>query len=475
MSEEKRLARVARRYYEGKHDILNNRFFYFNKDEQLVEDTTRANIKISHPYFRELCDQFAGYILSFKEKPVKAKEKIEGLQEHLDLYFDEDFWSEFLELITGTIIDGKGYLYAYQGENDRLTFEYADGMGVAMVREKESSDNCKHIIYYYVDRMGKDRQPIIKIQDWTESEIYYYVQVGTAGKIELDSSIEINPRPHVLYTDEKTGKLMGYPLGYIPFFPLYNNNKRISDLGLIKSHIDDYDLHACSLSNNLVDFDMPLYVVSGFEGDDLDKLTTNLKVKKTIGVDTDGDVNIRTIQIPYEARKAKLELDEKAIYHFGFGFNTAGLKDTVATTNLAIKTAYEGINLKANKLLPRIKKLIKSILKPIIAEINEKNGTAYKVEDVLVDFILVTMTNEQENVLVEKTKAEIRQLETTTVLNIAANIGDEQTLKQICEIMDWNFEEVKNSLENAEKTDDIEAARLSLNNAVLDDEIDAGE
>jgi len=195
MSEEKRLARVARRYYEGKHDILNNRFFYFNKDEQLVEDTTRANIKISHPYFRELCDQFAGYILSFKEKPVKAKEKIEGLQEHLDLYFDEDFWSEFLELITGTIIDGKGYLYAYQGENDRLTFEYADGMGVAMVREKESSDNCKHIIYYYVDRMGKDRQPIIKIQDWTESEIYYYVQVGTAGKIELDSSIEIIPVP----------------------------------------------------------------------------------------------------------------------------------------------------------------------------------------------------------------------------------------------------------------------------------------
>lgn len=468
-SEKKQLARVARRYYDGKHDILNNRFFYFNKDEQLVEDKARANIKIAHPYFRELCDQLAGYILSFKEKPIQAKEKVKGLQKHLDLYFDNDFWAEFLELITGTVVDGEGYLYAYQNEENRLAFEYAEGLGVALVREKESSDKCKHIIYYYIDRINNNSQPIIKIQDWTESEVYYYTQLGTAGKLELDTDMPLNPRPHVVYADERAGKLMGYPLGYIPFFPLYNNNKHTSDLRLIKSHIDDYDLHACSLSNNLVDFDMPLYVVSGFEGESLDQLTTNLKVKKAIGVDTDGDVTIRTLQIPYEARKAKLELDEKAIYHFGFGFNTAGLKDTTATTNLAILTAYEGINLRTNKLLPRINKLIKSLLKPIIAEINEKNGTNYSVSDVEIKFKPVTMTNETENAAIEKVKAETEQIKVNTILDVAASVGDETALKQICEVMDWDFNEIQNALLAAETRNDLEAAKLSLNEIIPDD------
>lgn len=43
--------------------------------------------------------------------------------------------------------------------------------------------------------------------------------------------------------------------------------------------------------------------------------------------------------IPYQARQAKLELDEKNIYRFGMGLNTAGLKDTSATTNIAINEA----------------------------------------------------------------------------------------------------------------------------------------
>lgn len=36
----------------------------------------------------------------------------------------------------------------------------------------------------------------------------------------------------------------------------------------------------------------------------------------------------------YQARQAKLELDEKNIYRFGMGLNTVGLKDTSATTNM---------------------------------------------------------------------------------------------------------------------------------------------
>ena len=93
-SEKKRLAAVGQRYYEGDHDILKSRLFYYNADGNLVEDKARANIKIPHPFFTELVDQLAAYMLSFKENPVRAKEKAEGLQDQIDMYCDDEFWSE---------------------------------------------------------------------------------------------------------------------------------------------------------------------------------------------------------------------------------------------------------------------------------------------------------------------------------------------------------------------------------------------
>lgn len=97
---------------------------------------------------------------------------------------------------------------------------------------------------------------------------------------------------------------------------------------------------ASSLSNNLIDFDAPIYAIKGFEGDNLDELQTNLKTKKIVGLGEEGGIDIKTVDVPYQARQAKLELDEKNIYRFGMGLNTAGLKDTSATTNIAIKAAY---------------------------------------------------------------------------------------------------------------------------------------
>ena len=55
-SEKKKFAEVGQRYYEANHDILKSRLFYYNADGNLVEDTTRSNIKISHPFFTELSD-----------------------------------------------------------------------------------------------------------------------------------------------------------------------------------------------------------------------------------------------------------------------------------------------------------------------------------------------------------------------------------------------------------------------------------
>ena len=123
VSDRKRMARIGQQYYEAEHDILNYRLFYYNADGILVEDKTRSNIKISHPFFTELVDQLAAYILAFDENPIQARESVPELQEHLDTYFDDEFWAEIQELITGTNAKGFEYLYAYKNRDDRLAFQ----------------------------------------------------------------------------------------------------------------------------------------------------------------------------------------------------------------------------------------------------------------------------------------------------------------------------------------------------------------
>jgi SPP1 family phage portal protein len=461
-SAKKRKAAEGQRYYEAKHDILNCRFFYYNKDEKLVEDNYRANNKICHPFFTELSDQLTAHMLSFENNPIRAKEKVDGLQEHLDNYFDENFWAEVSELISGTYNKGFEYIYCYKNTENKLVFECSDSMGVVEVREKESSDNQKYIIYWYIDRIDKNNKIIKKIQVWSATDVSYFQQVNS-GQIVPDSEMTPSTLPHVVFTDEESNERKGYSFGFIPFFRLDLNRKQISGLQPIKGLIDDYDIMQCGLSNNLADFDTPLHVVKGFEGDDLDKLQINLKTKKVVGVDEEGEIDVKTVNIPYQARQAKAADDEKNIYRFGMGMNTAGLKDTTATTNLIIKAAYALLDMKSDKLEIRLKKLLKKIIKIVLDEINAEYGTDYQLKDVEIKFERSTLTNDTENITNEKTKADTEQVRITTILNIAASVGEEQTLKAICAVMDWDFEEIQSQVEKMQKEADLQAVKNALN------------
>lgn len=467
-SEKKRFAAVGQRYYEASHDILQCRLFYYNADGKLVEDTTRSNIKISHPFFTILADQLAAYMLSTKENPIQAKKKDDGLQDLLDERFDDDFWSEIGELITGVYAKGFDYVYRYKNRDGKPVYQYADSMGVVEVQAKDADDGQDHVIYWYIDRIEKGKKTVKKIQDWTKTESLYYVQTGN-GEIVKDETVEHNPRPHVVFTDPATGQKMGKPFGYIPFWRLDYNKKQVSGLKPIKGLIDDYDLHACSLSNNLKDFDTPLYVVSGFQGDNLDELQQNLKTKKIVGVDSEGGIDVKTVEIPYQARKEKLEIDERNIYIFGMGFNPAQVGDG-NITNVVILSRYTLLDLKKSKLEKRLKKLLKQFIKIELDEINKEHGKEYQLSDVMIDLTPDIPTNEAENIQNEKLKAEIQQIKINTILNIAANIGDEEALKAICDIMEIDYDEIKDKVPKSENPEqDLNGAKAMLEGVVTDD------
>ena len=475
-SDRKRMAETGLRYYRGEHDILNYRMFYYNADGNLVEDKARSNSRICHPFLTEQIDQKAAYALSFDENPIQAVETAEGLQEHLDTYFDEDFWSAIHDLITGASAKGFEYLYAYKNEYDRLAFECADSMGVVEVRARDTDDGCAYVIYWYVDRIDKGKKEIKRIQVHTPDEIWYYTQIDD-GAIVLDDNEKINPKPNVLWKDPKTGSYYGGSLGFIPFWRLDNNREQTSDLKPIKGLLDDHDLMQCGLSNNLSDFDTPIHLVKGFAGDNLDELQQNIKTKKIMGVDADGGLEVLTVDIPYQARKAKIEEDEKNIYRFGMAFNSSQLGDG-NITNVVIRSRYTLLHLKVKKLEKRLKPFLKNIIKVVLDEINAVNGTDYQSNDVRIEFEYIVPTNEQETVQNAYVEAQTENLRISTLLNVAAMAGDEQTLKAICEIMEWDFDELKGQLEKLNEEQNTVDAQATLEGVVTDEqtaEIDSAE
>lgn len=451
-SEQKKQAKVGQAYYDGRHDILDYRMFYYNDKGELVEDTYRSNTKIPHPFFTELVDQATQLIMSDKEGFVKTDDP--ELQSELDKYFNGNkrFKVELSETIDGIQIKGCDYIHAYKGKEDRLCFENADSLGVVEVEGRFTDDGKDQIIWKYVDRIDKEGKVQFKVLVIDDEYTYFYKQENN-GAILSDDSVELNPRPHAVY--EKGGKLYTKPFGFLPFFRLDYNKKKISHLRAVKPLIDDYDIMASSLTNNLIDFDTPLHVVKGFEGDNLDELQKNIKTKKLIGVPDEGNagVDVKTVDIPYQARKEKLDIDEKGIYKFGMGLNMAGLKDTAATTNIAIKAAYSLLEMRCSKIIDRLELLLMDLVEVVIDEINAQNGTGYTTEQVYIDICPEIMSNAQENAQIELTDAQKQQTLINTLLSLATYLDNELLMQQVCDVWDLDFEEVKDHFTDPNEAD----------------------
>lgn len=449
-STRKKHARVGQRYYEADHDIKGHRIFFVNAEGKLEEDKTKSNIRISHPFFTELVDQEVQYMLSGEDGFIRSDDA--DLQEYLDEYFNEneDFIAELHEMLTGAIAKGFEYAYAYKNEDGKTAFMCADSLGVVEVRAKDTDDGCQYVIYWYIDRIDKDSKEIKRIEVWDDQQTWFYCQVDD-GEITLDDSQKLNPRPHTLYQKKGDKKIYYEGFGKIPFFPLYNCKKQFSGLKPIKDLIDNYDLMAVGLANNIQDTNEALYVVHGFQGDNLDELMANIKAKKHIGVDENGSVDIKTIDIPVDARKAMMEVDEQNIYRFGMGLNTAGLKDTTATTNIAIKSAYALLDLKTNKLEIRLKQFLRKLLDVVLAEINTMNKTDYHQSDVYFVFEREVPTNALENAQVELAEAQKRNMEINTIMTLQTVIDDDTRLQLIAEQLDLDFNDLKDKLPDPEE------------------------
>lgn len=441
----KETAREGIRYYDHENDILKNRIFYIDDEGKLREDKFAANTKIPHGFFPEIVDQKTQVLLS---NPITFDCEDDQLKEQLKSYYDEDFQVFLQDVVTNASQKGYEYIFARTTAEDRLTFQIADSLTVFPVYD--DTNQLKRIVRN-IDKVivkeGK-KLTIHLAEVWDDKQVWFFKAEGSKN-YELNTDISINPRPHVIAVGmdkDKKKKIVARDYGVIPFYRYKNNAKETNDLKPIKALIDDYDIMNAFLSNNLQDFTEAIYVVKGYEGDDLAKLRQNIRAKKTVGVAADGDVQIQTVNIPVEGRKTKMEIDKANIYKFGMAFDSTQIGDG-NITNVVIKSRYSLLMMKVNKTETRIRALLKWINEMVIADINRRNNTAFDASDVTFEFTREIMVNETDLANNKKTEAETKQTMVSTILQAAPQLPSDEVLQLLCDQFELDFDEIKAMLE----------------------------
>lgn len=160
--------------------------------------------------------------------------------------------------------------------------------------------------------------------------------------------------------------------GRIPLIPLKANTDGSSELTpAIKAKIDAYDAILSDFADNLERANDVYWVLNNFGGtmDEVAELLEQINRVKAVANLSDGSGNgataePRTIEVPYAARRAALDLLERALYQDYMALDMDALTGG-SLTNVAIRAAAANLNLKADRYEWEVRQFVISLLELI--------------------------------------------------------------------------------------------------------------
>ncbi|EZS08662.1 SPP1 family phage portal protein, partial [Staphylococcus aureus VET0424R] len=135
-----------------------------------------------------------------------------------------------------------------------------------------------------------------------------------------------------------------------------------------------------------------IYILKGYEGEDLEEFMRGLKYYKAINVDGDGGVETIQVEVPVSSTKEYIDLMRAYIMEFGQGVDFQTDKFGSAPSGIALKFLYGNLDLKANKLKNKATVAIQELIGFII----DFNNLKMDVKDIEISFNFNRMMNDAE-------------------------------------------------------------------------------
>ena len=196
--------------------------------------------------------------------------------------------------------------------------------------------------------------------------------------------------------------------GRVPFIPLRNNDKEMTDLQLVKGLIDAYDYVSSEGTNNLLDLVDLYWVIQGYGGETASAVARKLQVNKAVQIsDSSGSVEAKQVELPVEGRLDWMQMLRKDIFHFGMGVDTDSDDWGKAASGVALKFQYAMFYLKINGIVPEIKRAMKEFFRFAVEDWNRENGTDWDWKKIQITLNTNGITDDLETMQIIKESKDI--------------------------------------------------------------------
>lgn len=427
-------------YFNSRHDILDAKQYYF-LNNQKIEDNSKANNKVVHPFHKLLVEQKAGYIagnpiaISYDEKLPETEVKV--LDEKLMDLLTDSFDDMMNSWIVGASNKSEEWIHFFIDSLGKLNYLIIDARELIPIYDTQYQKNLVGVIRYYSveEIIDNIKKTITKVEWWTSKDVSYYTETS-AGDFIADVDYKNNPSAHFYNynTANKDLKNAG-SWNKVPFVKLANNAYGTNDLKPIKILIDAYDKVKSGWINNLDDFQELVLVLKGYAGvitpqqrqsgySELDAFFQNLKTKKVIPVDDEGSVDQLKLDIPYEARDKFLEITRKEIFYFGQGIDVNNDTFGNAPSGTSLKFVYALLDLKANQLIRKMTLALSELMYFFVYWINLTEKKQFDAKVISYVFNKSIIFNEKEKI--DSLNASVGVLSEQTILENHPLVSDVQ-------------------------------------------------
>lgn len=408
------------RYYENENDITR-RVQYAVIDGVKVEDPEKANNKIPHGWHKLLVDQKAAYLVG---QPINFSADDETLTEFINDYLGEKWDDTANELVVAASNKGKEWLHPFIDEDGEFDFMQIPAEQCIPVYEDKRQKKLSYMIRYYPHVYVDD--DTIRVELWDDKQTWYYVKVN--DKFIPDPSVEINPEPHFTYGTDKERK--GYGWQRVPFIKFRNNEQEKGDLVYYKQLIDAFDKRVSDNQNTLDEIQELIYILKGYEGENLSEFMQNLKYYKAIKVSEDGGVDTVQSELPIASIDSHLDRLRESIFTFGGGVDVSTDKFGASPSGIALKFLYSLLDMKASVLERKFRVAIQELIWFLCEYLSISNKGDFDFKTVDFTFRPTLMVNELENAQIAQTSAGI--ISKKTILSNHPWVSDlEQELEYI--------------------------------------------
>lgn len=349
-------AKEAKRYFKNENDI---------KDKGQIRDATglrSADNRVPANFLYILITSKASYLATNEITfDVGNDQQNKLIQETLG----EKWVQTVYELIVLASIAGCAYIHFWVDGDGK--FQYAP-IEAQYVMPLESNGLIKDLMgVVYQHKIIQDGEFKQELDYFNDTSVFFYINPNDRGNT-YDYLEEYYPWLDYKEQLPDVHNEMRHNMGEVPFIKFKNNYYETSDLSPVKGLIDAYDKVLSGYINDLEDIQQVFMTLKGYEGEDLDEFREFLMKYKIIKLESDdeiqGDIDIKNIQIPYEARNSLLDLLRKRIFEDGQGIDPDP-QNFGNSSGVALKHLYDNLELKSSQVemyfRPAFEKLIRAI------------------------------------------------------------------------------------------------------------------